>query len=172
MIDPERLTAIGTLGKPNGYKGDIVLIGDGVEPEVDSFIFLEPDDLPVPWRVTSVRPKGLDYVLHLKGIESDEAASRLTGMSAYMADEDLPEEEDDDTVYLNDLVGFKVFEDGEEIGEITAVDDSTENVLFQIRSTAGKQLLVPAAEDFIDEIDMEHHQLHMDLPAGLIELND
>jgi 16S rRNA processing protein RimM len=53
------------------------------------------------------------------------------------------------------------------LGEIVAIDDQTENVLF-IVDRDGEELLIPAADDLILEIDDEAQTIRMDLPAGLV----
>ena len=51
------------------------------------------------------------------------------------------------------------------IGTIDSVDDSTQNILFQV----GKRL-IPAAEDWITDINHKERNIHMSLPEGLLEL--
>jgi 16S rRNA processing protein RimM len=52
------------------------------------------------------------------------------------------------------------------------VDDSTENVLLVINDEKGEELLIPAVESFIKDIDMEERKIRVELPEGLIGLND
>ena len=63
--------------------------------------------------------------------------------------------------------GFTVVDagNGHELGVIDSVDDATENVLFEIGD-----LLVPAADDLILDIDHEGKTIKMQLPEGLTEL--
>ena len=68
------------------------------------------------------------------------------------------------------LIGFRVIDKiAGELGEITDVDDSTENVLLQI-DHAGRELLIPAVEAFIEDIDAARKELKMSLPEGLLDL--
>ena len=55
-------------------------------------------------------------------------------------------------------------------GEITGVDDSTDNVLFIVRTSDGKQVLIPVADEFITGIDVDRQVVNVDLPSGLLEL--
>ena len=52
--------------------------------------------------------------------------------------------------------------------EIVAVDDSTMNVLFVIEKD-GDELLLPAHEEFIIDLDRENRVLKVDIPDGLLE---
>ena len=56
-----------------------------------------------------------------------------------------------------------------ELGKIVAVDDSAENVLFEIDHD-GRELLVPAVDEFVNEIDEENRRLYMSIPEGLLTL--
>lgn len=108
------------------------------------------------------------------------------------------EEEDDDEFYMEDLIGFTVtgFEtrhggekgsdngnsctdndtggDGETAtgqfaGTVTDYYDSDANPLFELE-IGGRQVLVPAAGEFIAHIDFEGRTMKMVLPEGLIDL--
>jgi len=67
-------------------------------------------------------------------------------------------------------IGFAVFDEQVGyIGEITEVDDSTLNVLFTL-SKDDHEILMPVAEEFFTEIDIENREMHVALPEGLFDL--
>ena len=71
---------------------------------------------------------------------------------------------------LDYFIGFTITDShAGTLGTITAVDDSTENVLFVV-DHKGDELLIPANDDFITQIDSENQTIHMQLPEGLIGL--
>ena len=55
------------------------------------------------------------------------------------------------------------------LGKITDVDDSTINVLLQIDYN-GKNILLPAAEELVKEVDYEQKKMFVSLPEGLLAL--
>ena len=55
-----------------------------------------------------------------------------------------------------------------DLGEIVAVDDSTMNVLFALEKD-GEELLLPAHEEFILQLDKKQRLLTVQVPEGLIE---
>ena len=57
------------------------------------------------------------------------------------------------------------------LGEVTDVDNSTINTLF-IVDYQGEELLIPAQEEFIVNIDQKHKVITVDLPEGLLALDD
>ena len=58
----------------------------------------------------------------------------------------------------------------EKLGEISFVDDQTVNILFGIKTEDG-EILFPAVEDFIAEVDNENKILYTNYPVELVELN-
>ena len=59
-----------------------------------------------------------------------------------------------------------------ELGRIEAVDDSTMNVLFEVSGLSGEEYLIPASEEFIDDIDHKERKIYMSLPEGLLALGE
>ena len=57
------------------------------------------------------------------------------------------------------------------VGEVTDVDPATLNTLFVV-DYKGEELLIPAQEDFIIDIDRKHKVITVDLPEGLLALDD
>jgi hypothetical protein len=81
---------------------------------------------------------------------------------------DLEKERDDDEFYMEDLIGFKVTA-GKLRGEIVDYYDSELNPLFGVDFGQGEHL-IPAAEEFIAQINFEKQTIKMILPDGLLEL--
>ena len=55
------------------------------------------------------------------------------------------------------------------IGEIVDIDDSTINTLFVVEKD-GEEILIPAQEEFITDIDHDGQEIRFDLPQGLVSL--
>ena len=56
------------------------------------------------------------------------------------------------------------------MGEIHSVDDSTINTLFELVTANGDDILIPASDELITNVDTEHRQLTMQLPEGLLDI--
>lgn len=56
------------------------------------------------------------------------------------------------------------------IGTVKSVDYSTVNTLFNVETPDGKEIMIPASEDFIIDVDTERHIIVVDLPEGLLDL--
>lgn len=179
MIDRSELLAVGTLGKPHGVKGEITALTDVLSADDFAdlkYVFVETDGLLVPFTVLSARAKGSESVLlTLKGIANETQAAALSGKTLYAERIRLGEAADDDEddsegFYLDDLVGYEVVADGVPLGKVSDYDDSTDNVLFVIETHDGRTILVPAADDFIDDVDTDNKRIEMTLPQGLVNL--
>ena len=55
---------------------------------------------------------------------------------------------------------------------MVAVDESTMNVLFEVETPSGSIVLVPANEDIVKEVNTKERLIKVDLPEGLVDLND
>ena len=53
---------------------------------------------------------------------------------------------------------------------IEGVDDSTANILFSVITESGEEFLIPATDDFVEEIDDEKREITMNLPDGLLDM--
>ncbi|MCR4852121.1 MAG: ribosome maturation factor RimM [Prevotella sp.] len=174
MIRPEEVFRIGRLGKPHGIKGELsFMFTDDVFDRVDAdFIIVETDGILVPFFMEEYRFKTDETaLLKLEGIDTVERARELTNSNVYFPRK-LAEGTDDDMTWAQ-IVGFRLVDSAHNnkvIGEISSVDDSTQNVLFEVTTPDGAQLLVPAAEEFIDEVDTEKREIRVTLPEGLLDL--
>ena len=74
--------------------------------------------------------------------------------------------------YVGDLVGSAVLDQGRRIGTIEDVQfGAGEAPLLIVRDAASRVLEVPFAEAYLDGVDIEHKQVRMKLPDGLLEVN-
>jgi len=172
MIRKKDVFSIGKLHKPHGISGEVSFgfTSDVFDRTESPYWVLEMDGILVPFFVESYRFKSSETALvKLEGIDSEIQVRELFGKEVFypakFADKEEPKE---DT--WNFYIGFAVFDEQVGyIGEITEVDDSTLNVLFTLRKD-DHEILMPVAEEFFTEIDIENREMHVSLPEGLLEL--
>lgn len=173
MISRESVFKIGTIGRIHGVKGEVAIhITDDVFDRVEAdFLFVEVEGLLVPFFIEEYRFKS-DTTVLMKFCDIDDAnrASSLTGNDIYFP-RDLVEEADGELTW-NEMVGFTVIDSNTQqtVGEITHVDLSTINTLFEVNTTDGKSILIPAADELVDDVDRKARTITMRVPEGLIEL--
>ena len=91
-------------------------------------------------------------------------ASELTGCDVFfprhLADAG------DDVLTWSQIVGYDIVDvlSDKTIGRIEAVDETTINTLLELSDGT----LIPAADEFIEDIDHEERKLMMRLPEGLV----
>ena len=80
------------------------------------------------------------------------------------------EEAEDGELSWNFFVGFRM-EDVRhgELGEVVEVDTATVNTLFVVEQEDGEELLVPAQEEFIVEINQEKKAHHSRASRRIVE---
>ncbi|MCH5240134.1 MAG: 16S rRNA processing protein RimM [Muribaculaceae bacterium] len=176
MIKREEIIPVGKFQKTHALKGELNLI---LEIDPDYFLegnplIIDVDSILVPFYVTSIRPKGsTSYLVKLEGVNDETTASAFVNKEVYMLIKDADEWLEEDPEDVNFFIGFKVIDaaTNQEIGDIEDVDDTTENVLFILRTADDEIVYLPANQDFVDEINEEGKFIRMNLPEGLIDLN-
>ncbi len=162
MITHDQVILIGTLAKPFGTHGAILCRTMNNRWQGGEFIVLSIDNILVPFRVNDYYDHGQDLVFELKDIDTEAKARALSGHEAFMFRLDMTEEEEDEMLWT-DFIGYTVIDsDQGELGIITDIDDSTENILAIL-----SDILIPLHEDFILSIDEENRILTITLPYQL-----
>ena len=120
-----------------------------------------------------VRISGNDYLvetcriqktcnlLKLKGIESVEDARVMVGKPVEVYREDAPR----DLIFVAELIGLKVYADGEEIGEVKDVLDYPGNKVYVVRGE--HEYMIPAVKHFVLSTDLDAGQMQVKLIEGM-----
>ena len=109
-------------------------------------------------------------VAKFKGIDSISEAERYIGSEIKIADDDLPEIESG-WFYTFQLKGCEVYAvDGEYIGKVTDVLDAGGTELLKV-DRENEETLIPFAEEYLKQIDLDRQRIEVDLPEGLRDLN-
>ena len=163
---PPGYVAIGRAGAPWGVRGAVKVL-----PLTDV-----PRQLAVGRNVTvagerrtieSARwQKGMVY-LRLSGIEDREGAAELRGLLLAIPEselEPLPEGQ----YYRFQLIGLAVIStDGEALGHVTEVLGTGANDVYVVRGEGG-ELLLPATDEVVREINLETGRMLVDVLPGLL----
>ena len=123
-----------------------------------------------PYRVTkSHRDKNDQWLIHLSGIDSREAADTLREMHLFVALEDAVPLETDE-YYLFQLMGLDIYDaaDNRLLGKLSDVLETGANDVYVVRGETLGEVLIPALEDTIQEVDLVAGKVVMRLPNGLL----
>lgn len=172
MIREEEVYKIGTLTRVHALRGELSFsFTDDVWDRVDAdYLVLRIDGILVPFQLEEYRFRS-DSVALVKFLHIDSAddAQEFAGCEVYFPFALTPEEEPEEYTWKH-FTGFSVSDEllGD-LGEVVHVEDSTANVLFCVEGRYG-ELLIPAVEEFVVDIDHSGRHLRMRLPEGLIDL--
>ncbi len=173
MITRDEIIAIGKFNKPHGINGEIAATINAPEAVLDncSCIVCDIDGIFVPFFIKESRYKSQDtLLLTIDDINNEHEASMLVNKDIYVKRSDYNDTlEDEDEVPLDFFIGFTSVINGKK-GKIVEIDDSTANVLFVIDTTDGKQILIPAVEEFITDFDSKNKTIKMEVPDELLDL--
>lgn len=173
MIKREDVVKIGQFAKPHGVKGELTLVTEcDVFDEADEqFVVCDLDGILVPFFVESFRYKtDSTLLLKLEGVDTDKAAAEFSNCEVFVPLDRVDEAELVGDITWDNFIGFEVVDEKQGVlGTITDVDESTCNVLFQV-DHQGKELLIPAAEELVCDVDYEQKKIVVSLPDGLLAL--
>ena len=169
MLKKEDFVYYGKFLKPHGTKGEIGLEGDSIllGDECD-FVACDIDGILVPFFFETRRTKNNDtLIVKIERMESAEEVRYLTNREAFIPRKWVEESEE---VSLGYFIGFTATDKTlGHIGEIVDIDDSTINTLFVVEKD-GEEILIPAQEELIADIDHDGQSILFDLPQGLVSL--
>ena len=169
MIRAEEVYKIGRLGKAHGVKGEVSFqFDDDIFDRVDAdYLVLDIDGILVPFFMEEYRFRN-DTVCLVKfcDIDTQQRAQELTGCDVYFPR--ALAEEAEEMPSLASLVGFEIVDasNGNTVGNIVAIDDSTINLLFELEDGT----LIPASNELIEDIDAEQRTIRMNIPEGLLDI--
>lgn len=173
MIRQEDVYKIGVLGKPHGVKGEIQFrFTDDVFDQCDSdYLILDMEGILVPFFMEEYRFRS-DEVALMKfcDIDSEQRAREFTGIEVYFP-RAIAEENKEDLSWAQ-IIGFTLLDSKTQkvVGEIMSVDETTINLLFDVKTQNGEEFLIPANEELITNVDAEQRNIEVDIPNGLLEL--
>lgn len=165
----------GKVGKPKGFKGDVNLIIDKDAPFVpdelsEVMVLVGKKLVPYPLVKYQVSVKG-NALGKFEGFETDNDVDRVKNMSLYLPKTLLPNLKEDE-FYLHELVDCILFDKTKgEIGKITEVNNQTTQTLLFV-DFEKDEIVIPFVDDFIVEVKTQEKKVVLDLPPGLIDLNE
>ena len=169
MIKDDDVYKIGRLGKPHGVAGEVTLrFDDDVFDRVEAdYVVLCIDGILVPFFIEDYRFRSSETALmKFCDIDTQQRAAELTGCDVYfprsLSDSDYTD------MTRSELAGYSIVDDksGRCVGNITAVDTTTANTLFELDNG----LLIPAQDELVVDADKASKTIRMRLPEGLTDI--
>ncbi len=173
---PASLVPVGHISKAHGIRGEVVLVFEAESPDLLTdtvYLRSSPEAEPRPYAVERVRVHHGTLLASLRGVTSRNEAELLRRHAVLVPRDKLPPLAEDE-VYLSELPGLRVMaeENGQEreIGVITSVDTPAGQDLWTITTAQGEEILFPAVEEFVLDIDLDAGVARIAPPPGLLDL--
>ena len=163
---------IGKFVAAYGLKGELVLkheLGKKTSLKGLQTIFIEEEkESFLPWFIESTKIKNEKEVfVKLEGVESREAAIKLTQKEVWFTDADIKKFSAKSSPI--NLLGYTIVNKKQRVGEILEIIEQPHQLLCRVE-IKGKEALIPLHENFLQGINHAKKQVNVELPEGLIEI--
>lgn len=174
LKDDDTFVLVGKITGAHGLKG-VVRVSPFAESflvfSADKKILLEtPDGKRLNRKIIWGRPHGQVIRLQLDQVTDRDQAKQLAGTLLFVEKSDLPAPEEG-TYYWFDLIGMSVYTpDNQCIGTIDSIIPTGSNDVFVVKGSGNDgetEILIPALESVVMDIDMEKGIMRVELPEGL-----
>ena len=171
----EAMVLVGRVGRTHGLRGQVV-----VNPETDfvaerfqrgAQVWTRVDGREQALTIVDARVEGRRPILAFEGYGTVEASGALAGAELRVPEsslQPLPE----GSFYLHQLAGCRVeTTDGALVGTVSRVDGGAGAAVLVVDGEGG-EVLVPLAQEICVGIDVDAQVIRVQLPEGLLELNE
>ena len=166
MTQPSKgYIAVAFVRAPHGLKGEVA-----IDPMTDFPDRFSPGSVlwagGEQYTVSEVRAHTKALLLRLEGIETRNQAEELRGKLLEVPEATLPHLEEDE-YFRFDIVGIEVVDqDGTSLGNVEEVLEPGANDVFIVRD-AESEILIPAIDSVVKEINTEARRMTVELMPGL-----
>ncbi len=176
----DKYIIVGSVARPHGVRGELCIDSHADSPSYfarGSLLRLSPPADPgrgKDYAVRAARPHQGRILVTLEGVPDRNAAETLRGLAVCVPVDRLDPPEPDE-VFLHQLLGLRVRlvdakPDDPDLGVLEDVRDSGGLELWIIRDAKGREILFPAADALVPELDLDAGVAVIDPPPGLLEL--
>ena len=168
--DNTSLTHVGKVLDAHGIKGDIycfVFSGDASWVSKLKEIYLNE----IKFTIQRVKPFKKGFIANLESVTDRNRAEELKGAEVRVAS-NIFSSQSGESFYLVELLNYKVKD--KVLGVVGSVESFSSNGmqdLFVVTNN-GKSYEIPFVKDFVTRIDHDIKVIEMNLPEGLLEINE
>jgi len=173
-MDPNGFLIIGKIAGVHGVKGTVKVYSYAESFSVfDSLDLIQvqaPEGRIEPYAIEWAKPHSRTILLALVGINNREQAASLIGSKLLIEKQHLPEL-DQGEYYWFDIIGLSVFAiDDRFLGCVTSIIPTGSNDVYVVQNktcSKNQEILIPALESVVLQIDTQNRIMRVDLPEGL-----
>ena len=131
-------------------------------------IYIKNKSGQTEYKIQEVKYHKNMVLIKFEGIENPEQADLLRN-SYLIVDRETEEPLEAGRYYIVDMIGLDVFtDDNEYLGKLEDIYNTGSNDIYVVKNELGKQVLLPAIEDVIKNIDMDNKKVIVHLIPGLV----
>jgi 16S rRNA processing protein RimM len=168
-MDESCLVPVGKVVKAHGIRGELKVLPYGETlggMEAGEGLLLIEGGHQRRLTLVSLRAQTRVCIAKFEEIEDMNQAEELAGKDLLVDKDRLPRLPEGEYYHFQ-LIGLSVVtKEGRLLGSVSAVLETGGNDVYVVES-GGKELLIPAIEDVVCEVDLENGKLIVDLPEGL-----
>ncbi len=165
---------VGKIVGAHGVKGNLKVHSYAESVSVfkpgSSILVIHAGKIERHFAIKWAKPHGKSILLSFKGIENRNTAKTLIGAELFIERIDLPELEEG-VYYWVDIIGLSVFTtDNQYIGRVESIMSTGSNDVYIVKNRTkddSTEMLIPAIESVVLEIDFKNKTMRVDLPEGL-----
>jgi 16S rRNA processing protein RimM len=166
---------IGRILKTHGIRGEVILAPYRIVlDEVLDFdsVMIKTDEGFKEIVISQMRPHKDRYIVLFEGFNDIDQCQDLIGKEVF-ADADYLSDDALIFLFLQQTEGIRVEDsEGKELGVLTELMETSGHPVFVIETPGKKELMIPAVDEFIEEIDMDDKKLVLNPPEGIFEIYD
>ena len=164
---PDHHVVVGVIIGAWGLQGDVKVEAHSDYPDrfiPGAAIYLDNE----PCVILRVHDHKVGYVVGLDGVSDRTSAELLRGKTLTVPSSELPGL-DDGTFFYFDIIDMAVrTTSGDDLGRIEEILSAGGNDVYVIRG-AGREVLVPAAREYVAEVSVEDGIMTVSLPDGYLD---
>ena len=167
----EEYLEIGQIVNTSGLKGELKvkpLTDDITRFEDLETVYIQKHKDLVEFKIQGVKYNKNMVILKLEGIDNIDEAEKYRNFYIKINRKDAIELPDD-SYFIVDILQCEVFTDANEhLGKVVDVFSTGSNDVYTVKTEEGKEILLPAIEDVIKEVDIANKKIVVHLLDGLI----
>jgi 16S rRNA processing protein RimM len=173
-VEKKGFLPIGKIVGAHGVKGNVKVYSFveslSLFEQESSILVVSAKGSEKIFKIKWIKPHGRVVLLSLEGIESRDLAETLIGSELFVKRDSFPKLVDG-SYYWFDIIGLAVFTNDEKyIGRVESIIPTGSNDVYVVKDAQkdrDNEILIPAIESAVLEIDLEQKRMIVDLPEGL-----
>lgn len=166
----EQYITVGEIVNTQGIRGEVRVLPTTDYPErfhKTNTILMLLKNQRLKYTIEKAWPHKQFVIIKFAEIPDIDAAEKLKGGLLQVTRQELtalPK----GSHYVFDIVGLKVYEEGQPLGEVVQVLRTGANDVYVVKRPEGKDLLIPALKSVVKKIDLDQGVMDVLLPEGLL----